>query len=403
MRLPSTVGLALAALIRNRMRSSLTMLGIVIGVSAVVMMQAMGEGATAYVGQAISGLGSNVLMVTPGASSRNFGGAALGVPLFTAGDFDAILHQARDVSDLAAVDVRVLQVIAGSNNRTTNVVGATPGYVRIRQWVVSSGRFPSPDEDRQAAAVCLLGQTVATTLFPDQEPIGREFRIHNTACRVIGVLEAKGATFGADRDDLVLMPYPTFSRRIAGGDRIAYLMAAAPSSDRLDDAKDEITAILHHRRHIQPGEIDDFNVLDPREIESVLFTVTGVLTVVLAGVAAISLVVGGIGIMNIMLVSVTERTREIGVRLAVGARSDDILWQFLVEAATLAAVGGLVGIGVGVLSAYGVSHAIHVPFVMPGSAIAVAFGVSALVGVAFGVVPARKAARLNPLAALRYE
>ena len=403
MRLPSTAGIALAALLRNKMRSALTMLGIVIGVAAVVMMQAMGEGATAYVGEAISGLGSNMLMVAPGASSRTFGGAALGVPLFTMGDFDAILHQAHDVSDLAAANVRVLQVIAGSNNRITNVGGVTPAYLRIRQWELSRGRLPSPDEDRQAAPVCVIGQTVANTLFPDQDPVGKELRVHNMTCRVIGVLEAKGATFGADRDDLLLMPYATFLRRIAGGNRIAYLMASASSSDRLDDAKEEITAILHHRRHIQPGEINDFNVLDPREIQSLLFTVTGVLTVVLAGVAAISLVVGGIGIMNIMLVSVTERTREIGVRLAVGARSADILVQFLVEAATLAGLGGMIRIGVGLLGAYGISLVIRVPFVMPGGAIPLAFGVSALVGVAFGVVPARQAARLNPLAALRYE
>jgi len=403
MRLSATTGLAVTALLRNKMRSALTTLGIVIGVAAVVMMQAMGEGATAYVGEAISGLGSNMLLVTPGARARTFGGAPIGVPLFTAGDFDAIQHQAHDISQMSAVNARVLQVIAGSNNRTTNVGGVTPGYFAIRQWGVTRGRLPSLEDDRQAAPVCVIGQTVATSLFPDQDPLGKEIRAHTMTCRVIGVLEAKGATFGADRDDLLLMPYSTFSRRIVGGDRIAYIFASAASSDQLDDAKAEITAILHHRRHIQPGEIDDFNVLDPREIQSVLFTVTGVLTLLLAGVAAISLAVGGIGIMNIMLVSVTERTREIGVRLAVGARGGDILVQFLVEATTLSVLGGVIGVAAGLAGAYGIAHLIRVPYVLPGLAVPLAFGVSALVGVAFGVVPARKAARLNPLAALRYE
>ncbi len=403
MTLPSTAALALAALLRNRMRSALTALGIVIGVAAVVMMQAMGQGATAYVGEAISGLGSNMLMVAPGAARRSFGATALGVPLFTTGDLDALRRQAHDVAQLAAANARVLPAIAGANNRTTSVAGVTPGYFDVRQWGVSRGRLFTVEDDRQAAPVCLLGQTVSDALFPDQDAIGKEIRVHGMPCRVIGLMEAKGAAFGADRDDILLMPYATFSSRILGGNRIAVIFAAATSSDRLDDAKDEITAILRHRRHIAPGDVADFNVLDPREIQNLLFTVTGVLTLLLAGVAAISLVVGGIGIMNIMLVSVTERTREIGVRLAVGARADDILMQFLVEATTLSALGGLIGIGVGLAGAYAVSRLIHVPYVMPGIAMPIAFGVSALVGVAFGVVPARKAARLNPLAALRYE
>jgi putative ABC transport system permease protein len=403
MRLPATTSLALAALLRNKMRSVLTALGIVIGVAAVVMMQAMGEGAAAYVGEAISGLGSDMLMVMPGARGRSFGGTALGVPLFTTGDLEALSRQAHDVVQLAAANARVLQAIAGSNNRTTNVGGVTTAYFDVRQWGVSRGRLPTLDDDRRAAPVCVLGQTVADALFPAQDPVGKEVRIHNVPCRVIGVLEAKGAAFGADRDDILLMPYSTFSRRIAGGDRVMVIFATAASSAQLDDAKDEITAILRRRRHIAPGDVADFNVFDPREIESLLFTVTGVLTLLLASVAAISLVVGGIGIMNIMLVSVVERTREIGVRLAVGARAGDILMQFLVEATTLSTIGGLIGIGAGLAGAYEVCRLIHVPYVLPGIAMPVAFGVSALVGVAFGVVPARKAARLNPLAALRYE
>ena len=403
MRFSSTATLAVNTLFRNKMRSSLTTLGIVIGVAAVVVMQAMGMGATAYVGEAISGLGSNTLMVAPGASTRSFGGQALGVPLFTTGDFDALRRQAHDLAVIAAANVRVLQVIAGANNRTTSVAGVSADYFTIRQWDVSHGRMLTAEDDHQAAPVCLVGQTVANTLFPDQDPVGKDLRIRTMTCRVVGLLEAKGTAFGADRDDLLAMPASTFSRRIAGGDRIAYLMVQASSPQRLDDLKGEMTTILRHRRHIRPGEIDDFNVLDPREIQNLLFTVTGVLTLVLAGVAAISLVVGGIGIMNIMLVSVTERTREIGVRLAVGARATDILMQFLVEAITLSTLGGAIGVGLGLVGAFGVARVIHVPYVVPQAALPVAFGVAALVGVAFGVGPARKAARLSPLTALRYE
>jgi putative ABC transport system permease protein len=403
MTLMSSARLASAALLRNTMRSLLTTLGIVIGVAAVVMMQSMGRGATAYVGETISGLGSNMLFVVPGASSRTFGGTALGVPLFTTGDLEAIHRLARDVGALAAANARVLRVVAGGNNRATNVAGVTPGYFDIRQWGVTRGRLPSLEDERQAAPVCVIGHTVSDELFAGQDPIGREIRVHDVPCRVIGVLEEKGAAFGADRDDVLFMPYATFARRLVGGDRVGYIFAAAIGSDRIDAARDEIAGILRQRRHILPGEVDDFAVRDPREIEALLDTVTGVLTALLAGVAGISLVVGGIGIMNIMLVSVTERTREIGIRLAVGARGGDILTQFLVEATILSALGGLIGIGIGLAGAFGVARMIHVPYVVPGTAMPVAFGVSVLVGICFGVVPARKASRLNPLAALRFE
>ena len=228
--------------------------------------------------------------------------------------------------------------------------------------------------------------------------------MHGVSCRVVGELEAKGASaFGMDQDDVVFMPFSTFSRRITGSDRIAVIVASAVAPDRIDDAKEQLTTVMRARRHVLPGEDDDFAVRDPREVQAVLDQVTGVLTTFLLGVAGISLLVGGIGIMNIMLVSVTERTREIGVRLAVGARGSDILSQFLVEAVVLSALGGLVGIGVGLGSAWGLATALHLPFVVPLGAIPIAFGVSVLVGVIFGVFPARKASRLNPLTALRFE
>ncbi len=399
----ATTGLAFAALLRNKMRSTLTMLGIVIGVAAVIMMQSMGRGATAYIGEMISGLGSNMLIVVPG-TARNMGPVAQGVPLFTMGDLEAIRREAHDVHELSASAQRPLRIVAGSTNRSVNSGGVMPEYFSIRGWGASEGRVLNAEDQRSAALVCVIGQTVSDALFSGQSPIGKELRVRDLTCRVVGVLEAKGASaFGMDQDDIVLMPFTTFSRRIIGSDRVAVIMLSAVAEDRIDEAKAQVTEILRRRRHIPQGEDDDFAVRDPREIQSLLQSVTGLLTTLLAGVAAVSLVVGGIGVMNIMLVSVTERTREIGVRLAIGARASDILLQFLVEAIALSAIGGVIGIAVGVLVAAGAARVLHIPFVVPGIAAPIAFGVSVLVGVIFGVFPARKAARLNPLAALRYE
>lgn len=401
--LPATLSLAISALLRNKMRSSLTMLGIVIGVAAVVMMQSMGRGATAYVGDAISGLGSNMLVVIPG-TVKGMQQSSLGVPLFTAADLDAVRHEAHDVALVSAAGSRVSRAVVGPYNRSVSTAGVTPEYFEIRAWGVATGRLLTQADERRAATVCVIGQTVADALYPGQNPLGREMRVHQIACRVVGIMEPKGASaFGMDQDDVIFMPYSTFARRIMGSDRVQVFMASAKGSDLIEDAKTQIVRILHRRRHIPQGEEDNFSIRDPRELQTLLQSVTGMLTTLLAGVAAVSLVVGGIGIMNIMLVSVTERTREIGVRLAIGARGSDVLTQFLVEATALSAVGGVVGIGLGLLGAMGAARAIHVPFVFPGVAMPIAFGVSVLVGVTFGVFPARKAARLNPLAALRYE
>jgi putative ABC transport system permease protein len=399
----ASIPLAFSALLRNKMRSTLTMLGIVIGVAAVVMMQSMGRGATAYIGEAISGLGSNMLIVIPGAV-KGMQQSSLGAPLFTAGDLDAIRRQAHDVALVSAAGNRVSRIVAGPYNRVSTATGVQPEYFQIRTWGVSQGRLLTADDERQAASVCVVGQTVADSLYPGQSSIGQDLRIQQVSCRVVGVMEAKGASaFGMDQDDIVFLPYATFSRRLQGSDRVAVIIAAATGTDRIDDAKDQLIDILRRRRHVLPGDEDNFAVRDPREMQELLQSVTGMLTTLLAGVAAVSLVVGGIGIMNIMLVSVTERTREIGVRLAIGARASDVLTQFLVEATALSAVGGAMGVGVGLLGAMGVARAIHVPFVIASASIPIALFVSILVGVVFGVVPARKAARLSPLAALRYE
>jgi putative ABC transport system permease protein len=402
MKFTATAALALGALARNKLRSLLTTLGIVIGVGAVITMQAMGQGATAYVSESISGLGSNILIVIPGASHGM--SMMVGVPLFTAGDMDAIRRDVHAVDHLAAVRVSMLRAVAGSNNRVTTIAGTTPEYFDIRSWPSAQGRLLTQEDERNAALNCVIGQTIADLLFPGQPPLGRELRIRDLPCRVVGVLEAKGGMgFGSDQDDIVLMPFSTFGRRIAGNTRIATLVASAVSTDRIDEAKREITSVLRARRHVPANEIEDFTVRDPRELQVLMERVTSVLTSILAGVASISLLVGGIGIMNIMLVSVTERTREIGVRLAVGARAGDILMQFMVEAVVLSSIGGLIGIGLGVAVAQLVARGVDIPFVAPVAAIPLALAVSIGVGVVFGVVPARKAARLNPLAALRFE
>jgi putative ABC transport system permease protein len=403
MRVSSILPLATAALARNRLRSALTTLGIVIGVAAVVAMQSMGEGATAYVGEAISGMGSNMLIAAPG-SSRTYGPPSIGVPLFTVADVEAIRRQARDVSHLAAANLRLLRVVAGSRHHSVNVGGVSPEYFQIRQWGVSRGRLTTAGDERQASLACVVGQTVADTLFPGQDPIGQELRVQGLACRVVGLMERKGtSTFGVDQDDVLFMPFETFARRIMGTDRVGFIMIAASSADRIDDARRQVEAVLLVRRRIPPGEEPDFAVRDPREIQALLESVTGILTALLAGVAALSLAVGGIGIMNIMLVSVTERTREIGVRLAVGARTGDVLLQFLMEATLLSSVGGAFGLLLGLAAGYAAAGLIGIPYVVPRAALPVAFGVSVLVGVGFGVMPARRAAHLNPLSALRFE
>jgi putative ABC transport system permease protein len=400
MKLRTVIALALDALARNKLRSLLTTLGIVIGVGAVVTMQSMGQGATAYVGEAISGLGSNMLIVIPG-SAR---GMTSGAPLFTFMDMEAIRKHVRDAQRIAATRSSMLRAVAGSNNHVTSVVGTTPEYLPIRAWNVAQGRVLNDDDEREAALHCVVGQTIVDQLFPGRAALGQELRVRNLPCRIVGVLSVKGgAAFGADQDDVILMPFSTLSRRITGNSRIGAFLVASDSAARIDSAKLQIERLLRQRRHLQPDETDDFTIRDPRELQAVMQNVTAMLTTLLAGVAAISLLVGGIGIMNIMLVSVTERTREIGIRLAVGARTYDILMQFLFEAIFLSSVGGLLGIVLGMGAARAIAKGIDIPFVIPSLAIPVAFVVSVCVGIVFGVFPARKAARLNPLAALRFE
>lgn len=405
MRLDATAVLALKALARNKMRSLLTTLGVVIGVGSVIMMQAMGEGATALVSNEISSLGSNMLIVMPGGKSQGpFGGGLRSSLPFTRADVEAIGRECTAVRSAAAVSSTVIRAVVGERNRSTSLMGVTPEFFSVRAWHTASGRDLDGEDVRQASKVCVLGQTVAFDLYGSQDPIGAELRLHDLSCKVVGLMAAKGvSTFGQDQDDFVLLPHTTFARRVTGDEHVGMVMVSAVSETRIDEATAQIESLLRQRRRVRAGEEDDFNVRDMREIQRVLGTVTGVLTTLLASVAAISLVVGGIGIMNIMLVSVTERTREIGIRLAIGAQARDILQQFLVEAVVLAAAGGAIGVVLGLAGAFAVAQAFSLPFRVPITGSVIAFAVSVTIGVVFGVFPARKAARLKPIEALRFE
>jgi len=404
-KISDTLALALRALARNKMRSLLTTLGIVIGVAAVILMQAMGAGASARVGAEISSLGSNMLIVLPGGQDHGaFNGSMRSAPLFTRADMDAIRHECPSVRRAAAVSSRSMRAVAGEHNFTTSLVGTTSDYFDIRDWHTVRGRELAEEDLRQASKSCVVGGTVVTELFADGDPLGAELRLHDLTCTVVGVLAAKGvSTFGQDQDNLVIMPHTTFARRIAGDQHVGMIMVSSTSEADTDAAKAEIEALLRQRRRVLHGEADDFNVRDLREIQQLLGSVTGVLTALLAGVAAISLVVGGIGIMNIMLVSVTERTREIGVRRAIGARAGDILQQFIVEAVVLAGIGGLIGVVIGVGGAFVASRLLNVPLVLSMTSGLIALAVSVVIGVVFGAFPARKASRLRPIEALRFE
>jgi putative ABC transport system permease protein len=403
MKIATTAKLAVRALLQAKMRSLLTTLGVVIGVAAVIIMQAMGTGATALVTGELEGMGSNMLIVVPG-SSQGMGGPSIGARLFTTGDLAAVRSDCSAVRLVTGFNGRSARVVFGDNNRSTNLYGVSPEIFEIRQWELAHGRALNHDDERQGAKNCVIGETVRVELIGAGDPIGAELRVHDMTCRVVGVLSPKGASsFGVDQDDLVYMPSSTYARRIMGSSDLGMLMVSAISEDRIDEAKGQLERLLRQRRRILADEDDDFTVRDMREVIALMGTITGVLTSLLAGVAAVSLLVGGIGIMNIMLVSVTERTREIGIRLAVGARARDILTQFMVEAVVLSFAGGALGLLLGVAGSYAAARILHLPFSVPPEAALLAIAVSALVGVVFGVFPARKAAHLHPIDALRFE
>lgn len=396
-----TLLLAFREIRRNVMRSALTMLGIMIGVAAVIAMVTLGGGAKQKVSNDISSLGKNLLMVMPGTHQR--GPSSGGAP-FKNEDVQAIKRSIDGVQAVAPMSTSSVRAVYGNTNWTTTVSGTTDAYFEARQWAIGKGRLFDEAEERSGRTVCLIGATVHKNLFGQQDPIGARIRLGTGSCEVIGLLESKGSSgFGNDQDDTVIMPLFAFQRRISGVDDVSMIFISARSEGSIDKVKAATEALLRQRRHIVGGKEDDFQVQDMREIASLVESTTTLLTAFLGAVAAISLLVGGIGIMNIMLVSVTERTREIGIRLAIGAYEREVLLQFLVEAGSLSLAGGIVGILIGLAISAFVAPMVGIPFVLNLWIIGVAFVFSAAVGVVFGYFPARNAARLDPIEALRYE
>jgi len=394
--------LALREIRRNLMRSALTMLGIVIGVASVIVMVNLGSGATAQVGEQIASLGSNLLMVRTG--QRLGFGQRSEAENFDSDDAEAI---AREISGIAAVAPGASQpmtAIYGNRNWSTTVTGSDNNYFPVGNWSLAKGREFSTSELRAGAAVCILGDGVRRELFGSQDPLGEKLRLNKLSCQVIGLLEAKGQSAGGrDQDDLVVIPLRTFWRRVAGNQDVQMIYVSARDGASTSKVQRDIELLMRERRRIAANEDDDFNVRDMKEIAEALTGTTRVLTTLLGAVAAVSLLVGGIGIMNIMLVSVTERTREIGIRLAIGALEREVLLQFLVEAVVLSSFGGVLGILLAVATTYGLSALMGMPPLLDAGIMLLAFLFSAAVGVIFGFFPARKAARQDPIEALRYE
>jgi len=389
---------------RNVLRSSLTILGIVIGVAAVITMVTLGSGATAKVTSDIASLGTNTLHVRPGQGMRGPGGARTSADAFTVEDAEAIRNNVAGLVAVAPTASASSQAIHGSANWSTAITGTTNAFFQVKDWALARGRLFSEGETKAGKSVCLLGQTVRKELFGEASPLGQTIRLGKISFKVIGTLQEKGQSgFGTDQDDLVVIPLRTLQRRINGNTDVQSMLVAVGDGVATTAVQGHIEDLMRERRKIRSDQDDDFHVRDMKEIIDTLTGTTTVLTALLSAVAGVSLLVGGIGIMNIMLVSVTERTREIGTRLAIGALEREVLMQFLVESVVLSTFGGMIGIALGLCAAGLGSYFIGVPFVFKPGIVAASFLFSAMVGMVFGYVPARKAARLNPIEALRYE
>jgi putative ABC transport system permease protein len=397
--------IALRALRRNKLRSSLTALGIIIGVASVVAMVAVGNGAQARITSQISALGQNMLTIFAG--SKKSGGVNSGLgsaSTITLADANAIAREVTDVVALSPEDSTTAQAIANGRNWSTTVVGEAPDYLKIRDWKLTAGDIFTEREVRSAAKVAVIGSKTANELFGPLNPVGQNIRIKNIPFVIIGLLESKGAGMGGqNQDDRIIIPYTTAMKRLTGDKYLRSVNVQVASSDRMEIAQQQITSLFRQRHRLSAGQDDDFNIFNQKDIADTVNSVSTIITLLLGSVAGISLLVGGIGIMNIMLVSVTERTREIGIRIAVGAQPGDIRLQFLIEAVTLSLLGGLIGVlaGVGAAKLVGVVANFHA--IVSNGSIILAFGVSSAIGVFFGFYPAHKAAALNPIEALRYE
>jgi putative ABC transport system permease protein len=403
-RLGNITVVGLKSIARNKMRSLLTALGVVIGVACVIVSVAIGAGVAASVSEMINSLGSNFIMIMPGAvtqgGARMFGSSST----LTEEDAQAIARECSAVAYVSPQSRTSGQIVAGELNWSTQIYGVGIDWPNIRAWNVSDGSFFGEGDIRAGAKVAVLGTTVADNLFPNGDAVGQIIRVKNVPFRVAGVLEKKGGSMmGSDQDDVIIAPYTTVQKRLMGQQRLGMIIASAASADQVQDAMDQIDTLLRQRHRIPPGGDADFMLRSQEEIARANQQQVAMMRYLLLGIAIVSLVVGGIGIMNIMLVSVTERTREIGIRMAIGARGRHVLLQFLFEAVTLSVLGGLIGVLLGVGVAKMFAKMAQWPMVISPNAIIVAFAVSVTIGVFFGFYPARKASRLDPIDALRYE
>lgn len=398
----NTILLALRSIRRNLLRSFLTILGIVIGVSAVITMVTLGNGATLAVQQQIQGLGTNLLQIRGG---QRLGPGAAPAPAFKDTDAEAIAQQIGGIAAVAPEARASTTLVADGRNWSSSVIGSSNEWLKTGNWKLAQGREFSPEEERAGASVCIIGATLHRELFGSSpDVLGQQLRVKAFSCNVIGVLDSKGqGAFGNDQDDMVLIPLKTLQRRVTGNNRVNTLLVSMAEDSDPERVKSSLRDLLRELRKLSPTDEDNFNVLDTKQLADTMAGTTMVMTTLLGAVAAVSLLVGGIGIMNIMLVSVTERTREIGLRLAIGALEREVLLQFLIEAVVLAALGGLIGIAIAAVASVGLAQVMQVPFVFNPTVNLLSFVFSAAIGVVFGYFPARRAARLDPIEALRHE
>ncbi|HRM35254.1 MAG TPA: ABC transporter permease [Aliarcobacter cryaerophilus] len=396
--------IAIKEIRRNILRSILTILGIVIGVASVIAMVMIGDGTTANVTANIEKLGSNMLNVRVGQEKRGAPRDDNSAKPFKIEDITAIKNEVSNLKGVTAENSSMANVVFGNKSNSSLIVGTTSDYFIIKDWEVEQGRIFEEGELSSGKSVCILGTTVVKNLFGDENPIGATIRIKNFPCSVIGVLSSKGASsFGRDQDEVVITPLKMYQRKIQGNLDVSSIIVSVMEEKYIEDAKEQIISLMQDRRAVKVGEADNFHIRDMKDILNTMTSTTKMLTYLLGSIAAISLLVGGIGIMNIMLVSVTERTREIGIRLAIGAMQSEVLLQFLIEAIVLSTWGGIIGIFLGLGVGYGVVQIFELPYIINTQIILISFIFSTLIGVVFGYFPARKAARLNPIDALRYE